>query len=273
MKIKVLIFIIFSSTLLPAQKPRIAYKEGIIAHANNENTKAIKLFTIAINSHRKKFKPAYFMRGDSYEKLGNSIYAIDDYISAYENYPDKISLGNKISRMLNESKSYSQSLIFVNKTLSIDSTNFNALKLKAIDQVYLGNFEQALVTCDYASTLKTDAELTYAKALASDSLKLTDYAFAYYRKAIIEDSLADNEGNIRYEIKAIAPLIEEYAANTLLYEKPMFWLNFEELKQVLSLEPFVSKDNMDGRLKYDFYFDKRKFVSQTLGNKFRFTDE
>ncbi|MEA3496839.1 MAG: hypothetical protein U9R42_12505 [Bacteroidota bacterium] len=93
------------------------------------------------------------------------------------------------------------------------------------------------------------------------------------RFAIIEDSLSDNEGNIRYEIKAIAPLIEEYAANTLLYEKPMFWLNFEELKQVLSLEPFVSKDNMDGRLKYDFYFDKRKFVTQALGNKFRFTDD
>lgn len=83
-----------------------------------------------------------------------------------------------------------------------------------------------------------------------------------YEFVIMEDSFAlveDYQVYKSYSLVGIAPIIYDLVQNERVNFRPMFWLKYDEIKPYLAKEIFMSYENRDGRLKYDYYFDQRMF--------------
>ncbi len=167
-----------------AQKPRKAYKTGKQAFEQNEYIRAIGWLSIAINSQKKQYDNAYIYRGKSYLALERESEAIKDFVKATQLKPNNAEMPLKASELLYKAGEYNKALQYATTTLDRDSANFQALKVQALALTHTGKAESALILVDQAAQIKEDAELLYAKALASDSLELTDYAIAYYKESI-----------------------------------------------------------------------------------------
>ncbi len=179
-----LIFVAIFFISCQAQRPRKAYKTGKQAFEQNEYIRAIGWLSIAINSQKKQYDKAYIYRGKSYLALDRENEAINDFVKATQLKPNNAEMPLKASELLYKAGEYNKALQYATTTLDRDSANFKALKIQALSLTHTGKAESALILVDQAAQIKEDAELLYAKALASDSLGLTDYAIAYYKESI-----------------------------------------------------------------------------------------
>lgn len=172
----------FGSTF--GQRPGKAYRTGKSAFENQEYIRAIGWLNLAVESQKKKFNEAYILRANSYLALNREEKALNDFKIATKLFPENPLVSLKASRLSFDLGKYNQALQFATTTLDRDSANFDALKLQALALIHTGSPESGLIVCEEAQKIKKDAELLYAKALASDSLGLNDYAIAYYNQAI-----------------------------------------------------------------------------------------
>jgi tetratricopeptide (TPR) repeat protein len=179
----VIIFLIVAVTI-QAQRPRKAFRVGKTSFEKKEYIRAAGWLSIAINAGNSKYNTAYYYRGLSYMLLGDDSKAIDDLVIATQLLPQNADAPLRAARLLYEQEHYNKTLQYATIALDRDEDNFEALKLQALGLVNTGSAESALLTCDRAVAYGEDAELFYAKALASDSLGLFDYAVSYYRQAI-----------------------------------------------------------------------------------------
>lgn len=176
--------VIFCALSMVAQRPQKVYHIGKTSYENSEYIRAIEYLTLAINAKKSKFDDAYLYRGRSYIRMGQKKEAVGDFTIATQLIPNNIEAPLASSRLLYELQNYSQSLQYATITLDRDTSNFEAMKLQSLTLAFTGSAESALMVADAAAEIKIDAELLYAKALASDSLGLTDYAIAYYKESI-----------------------------------------------------------------------------------------
>jgi len=167
-----------------AQRPGKAFRTGKQAFEYKEYIRAIGWLTIAIDAQKSKFNDAYLYRAKSYEALNRQQEAIKDYIAATMLFPNRADIFQKTARLLYNQGNYNEALQYATSTLDIDTASFEAMKIQSLALTHMGNAESALLISDQAAQLKQDAEVLYAKALASDSLGLIDYAIAYYNEAI-----------------------------------------------------------------------------------------
>lgn len=186
MKFKLLIIVFFCANVLAlhAQRPQKAYRIGKASYENGEYIRAIGWLTLAINAQKKKFEDAYLYRGNSYLKMGQPQEAVEDFKIATQILPTNVEAPLKSTKIMLDLKEYSQALQYATITLDRDTANFEALKMQALALALTGSAETALITADAIAEIRSDAELFYIKAVASDSLGLTDYAIAYYKEAI-----------------------------------------------------------------------------------------
>ena len=166
------------------QRPGKAYRTGKSAYENKEYIRAIGWLDVAINSQKKKYNDAYIYRAKSHLALDREEKALKDFIIASKLFPNNYKNALQASRLSYKLGKHNQALQYATTTLDRDSANFDALKLQALALIHTGSSESALIVCERAQKLNEDAELLYAKALASDSLGLNDYAIAYYNEAI-----------------------------------------------------------------------------------------
>ncbi|MGI6479001.1 MAG: tetratricopeptide repeat protein [Salinivirgaceae bacterium] len=167
----------YSHKLLDKGKEAIAandYKNGI-AQIN----KAIKV--------NKQLDEAYFIRGEIYEKQGKYDEAIDDYIKAYKYSNDKSKEGLAAGRLLYEQHRYKESLPYLLKSYERDSTNQLSIYYLMLTYSSVGQAEDALLLSENHQNYNQNPKLIYAKAVASDSLGMTDYAGIFYRSSIEKD--------------------------------------------------------------------------------------
>jgi tetratricopeptide (TPR) repeat protein len=182
--IVVLLLIMVLQLSAEAQRPGKAYRTGKQAFDNKEYIRATGWLSIAIDAQKAKFNDAYIIRAQSYEALNRTDEAIKDYIAATKLFPDRADVTLKTARLLYKLKNYNEALQYATATLDIDTASFEAMKIQSLALTNMGNAESGLLISDQASQLQEDAEVLYAKALASDSLGLIDYAIAYYNEAI-----------------------------------------------------------------------------------------
>lgn len=98
---------------------------------------------------------------------------------------------------------------------------------------------------------------------AVDTVVIDFFQASYIdRYLIITDSLRDKSGLPSYQMIAIAPLYRTTLAGVLLYEKPVFWAKWSDLKDLLSKIPFASSLNMDGRLSYYDFFMRHLYIAE-----------
>lgn len=183
-RVIVLFLVLTLGMSLHAQRPGKAYRTGTQAFKNGEYIRAVGWLSIAIEAQKSKFNDAYYFRAESYCAMNRIDDAIKDYIVASKLFPDRADITLKTSRLLYNQKNYNEALQFATSTLDIDTANFEAMKIQSLALTHMGNAESGLMISDQASQIKEDAEVLYAKALASDSLGLIDYAIAYYNEAI-----------------------------------------------------------------------------------------
>ncbi len=181
--IYILIFILVHGPAI-GQRPGKAYRTGKSAFENQEFIRAIGWLNLAIDAQKKKYNDAYIYRAKSHLALNQKEKALEDFIIASKLFPDNHLNALHASRLSYQLGKYNQALQFATTTLDRDSTNFSALKIQALALIHTGSAESALIVCERAQELNEDSELLYAKALASDSLGLDDYAIAYYNEAI-----------------------------------------------------------------------------------------
>jgi len=186
MKFKLLIIVFFFANVLAlqAQRPQKAYRIGKASYENGEYIRAVGWLTLAINAQKKKFEDAYLYRANSYLKMGQTQEAVEDFKIATQILPNNVEAPLKSTKLMLDLKEYSQALQYATITLDRDTANFEAMKMQALALAFTGSAETALITADAIAEIRSDAELLYIKAVASDSLGLTDYAIAYYKEAI-----------------------------------------------------------------------------------------
>lgn len=188
-RILIILIICWSAIALNAQRPKKAYRIGKASYENGEYIRAVGWLTLAINSQKKKFDDAYLYRGKSYLSMNRRVEAAEDFKIATQILPSNVEAPLKSARLMLELKEYTQALQYATITLDRDTANFEAMKLQAMALANTGSAESALITIDAIAQFRTDAELLYIKAVASDSLGLTDYAIAYYKEAIDENKV------------------------------------------------------------------------------------
>jgi tetratricopeptide (TPR) repeat protein len=167
-----------------AQRSGKAFRIGKEAFESKEYIRAIGWLSIAIESQKSKYNEAYVYRAQSYDALNRKGEAIKDYIASTKLFPDRADLKLKTARLLYNQENYNEALQYATSTLDVDTANFEALKLQSLALTHMGNAESGLMISDKAAEIQEDAEVLFAKALASDSLGLNDYAIAYYNEAI-----------------------------------------------------------------------------------------
>jgi len=116
------------------------------------------------------------------------------------------------------------SRIFIEKGLKIDSTNINFLQLKANDQYFEKEFEEALVTLKMLETLKFRSINTYEMfGMSYFNLEKIDSAEIYFKKALKMDS---KNPKILYRLATLEYQRENFkiarllAMQSIMYSKP-----------------------------------------------------
>jgi tetratricopeptide (TPR) repeat protein len=264
-KLAIVIFLTTSLTIdLHAQRAGKAYRTGKQAFENKEYIRAIGWLSIAIEAQKSKFDDAYFYRAESYRAMNRIEDAIKDYIAASRLFPDRADITKKTARLLYNQGKYNEALQFATSTLDIDTTNFDAQKIQSLALTHMGNAESGLMISDQAIQIKKDAEALYAKALASDSLGLHDYAIAYYNEAITINKgfkppyhdmgrLLVRTGYIEKAIEIFTQASkvfndpESYRLRSILYgAKGNIMAQISDITKILTLEP----------TRIDLYFER-----------------
>ncbi len=140
----------------------------------------------------KKMGDAYYFRGLILENRGKHEAALDDFVHAFENSENKALSGLAAGRLLIETGKYKESLPYLENSFAIDSANYQTGYYLMIALIATGKSDDALLMFDKFPEAGTNGRLNYAKALASDSLGIFDYAGVFYRTAIDLDKTNPN---------------------------------------------------------------------------------
>lgn len=134
------------------------------------------------------------------------------------------------------------SRIFIEKGLKIDSTNINFLQLKANDQYFGKEFEEAIVTLRKLEELKFKSINTYEMyGMSYFNLEQIDSAEVYFKKALKLDrqnpKILYRLGTIEYQKDNFKPA-ELYTLQAIMYSKP-------DLDKEYMLLGIIAKDELD----------------------------
>lgn len=149
---------------------------------------AITNFNNALIWNRKDPR-AYFWLGKIYEQQNRIDFAIINYEKAFELQPHDKETVLRLTTLLISQKKYNTSLEVLEKGAMFHPLDLDIGYLLSLALTYSGKAEEALLLIDKIPTSSNNTRLTYAKALASDTLGMSDYALIYYRRAIELDSL------------------------------------------------------------------------------------
>ena len=167
----------YSHKLLDKGKEAIAVND--YKNATVQISKALKA--------NKELDEAYFIRGEIFEKQKKYDEAIEDYINAYKYSNDKSKEGLAAGRLLYKLHRYKESLPYLLKSYESDTTNQETIYFLMLAYSSVGQAENALLLSENHQNHSKNPKLIYAKAVASDSLGMTDYAGIFYRNSIEKD--------------------------------------------------------------------------------------
>jgi tetratricopeptide (TPR) repeat protein len=186
MKTRLFIFFLISVTLtscLGRMFTQRQFRKGKEALAANDIENAYVWFDKAARGN-KKLGDAYYFRGLISERRGNLDAALSDFIHAFTYSENQSLSGLAAGRLLIGSKKYKESLPYLEQSFADDSTNYQTGFYLMIALIAGSKAEDALLLFDKFPEAGTNGRLNYAKALASDSLGIYDYAGVFYRTAI-----------------------------------------------------------------------------------------
>lgn len=170
------------SVVTIAQNPKKFYRKALKAYENKVYFEAISNSNKAIEIDA-KYADAYALRGKIYEKNNELEKAKSDFEKA------ALLMPNAISNLLNAGKinyklqDYNQAILFLNKVVLYDETNFQALQYKAFTHIKLAEYHEAINAINKAININKTYLCLYTKGVANDSLKNYSQAIANYSEA------------------------------------------------------------------------------------------
>jgi tetratricopeptide (TPR) repeat protein len=132
----------------------------------------------------KKLGEAYYLRGLISESRNNKDAALRDYQHAFENSENRSLSGLAAGKLLWEMGKYKECLPYLERSYADDSSNHRTGYFLMLSLIANSKAEDALLLFDRFTEAGTNGKLNYAKALASDSLGIYDYAGVFYRNSI-----------------------------------------------------------------------------------------
>lgn len=153
------------------------------AFLSKDYDKAFELFgkVIQRNSYNHE---AFYYRGQIYEHRNMQQLAANDYIKAFETADNKMLSGLAAGRMLYKTKVYEKSLSYLKTAYNIDTTNIETIYYLMMALSANDKPDEALLLFDKIENPEKEWSLIYAKAIASDSLEMPEYARIFYRASI-----------------------------------------------------------------------------------------
>lgn len=197
----------------------------------NDTKKALSLLNNALLINSKNGE-AYLLKGKIYETINDTAQAIKEYIKAHKYTANSAEIGIEIGRLLYEIGRYDESLKYLTKSFEEDSTNQQTIYLLMLVLSATGQAENAMILFDSHAT-PDNTDHIYAKAVASDTLGMTDYAAIFYRKTIEKDK-TNRQAYINYS-QLLIDIGNDQAALETANEGIMLFNNTELIKKTLAI--------------------------------------